>query len=77
MLLLAQQSVTQTLNDISGYGKVAFWAGIGTGGVQLLTEFESWAAVLQAKAPDYITPLIANAVVGLTQNPDGSITVAS
>lgn len=75
-LLSIQQYLTNTLNDLGGYGLALFYQKAGTNGSKLVKEFTDWATFLASKAPDLITPQIANAVSLLTVDQNtGIVTV--
>lgn len=52
-----------------------FWNRQGSNGIALLQEFAYWRTVLQTKAPEKVSDLIASAGSTLTPNEDGTITV--
>lgn len=66
-------NIVQAINNVT---PTAFWAAQGTNAVAVLTAYNNWLSILQAKAPQLVTSLLTGATAKLTSNQDGTITVA-
>lgn len=69
-------TAVRTISSNPNHTAAEFWLRQGTNGVAILTEFEYWRGVLQAKAPEKVTEAVAAAGSTLVPHQDGTVTLA-